>query len=160
MSSVAVREPENVRWLGLPGQDELPCDDGEPLETLFHDVQDALLKDCLSYANRDRPELLVGGNQFIYYSPHQIRKNDFRGPDVFVVLNAKIKKRKSWVMWEEDGRLPDVVIEVTSREEDHLLEDLAHARILHLRSRDGATRGLRARPRKQRVRRAGARRAG
>jgi hypothetical protein len=25
---------------GLPGQDDLPSDDGEPLESAFHDAQD------------------------------------------------------------------------------------------------------------------------
>jgi hypothetical protein len=33
---------------------------------------------------------------------------------VFVVLDVEAKGRKSWVAWEEGGRLPDVVIEVTS----------------------------------------------
>jgi hypothetical protein len=31
-----------------------------------------------------------------------------------VVLDVEAKGRKSWVAWEEGGRLPDVVIEVTS----------------------------------------------
>jgi Uma2 family endonuclease len=33
---------------------------------------------------------------------------------VFVVLDVERKARKSWVAWEERGKLPDVVIEVTS----------------------------------------------
>jgi Uma2 family endonuclease len=91
------------------------------METLFHDAQDALLKDSLILANSGRPDLFVAGNMFVYYSVDQIRSNDFRGPDVFVVLGATIKpERKSWVVWEENGRLPDVVIEILSESTAHV----------------------------------------
>jgi Uma2 family endonuclease len=105
-----------ARWggKGLPGPDELPCEDGEPMETGFHDAQDALLKDSLIDAWSERDDYFVAGNMFVYFSERQIRSNDFRGPDVFVVLGVEAKGRKSWVAWEEGGRLPDVVIEVTS----------------------------------------------
>src|SRR5688572_5084266 len=49
-------------------------------------------------------------------------RSRFRGPDVFVVLDTKWRHRKSWVAWEEGGKLPDVVIELTSpstRRVDH-----------------------------------------
>jgi Uma2 family endonuclease len=107
---------ETARWGGkaLPGQDELPSDDGEPTETGFHGAQAALLKDTLIEAWADRHDFFVGGNMFVYFSERQIRSNDFRGPDVFVVLDADPKGRKSWVAWEEGGRLPHVVIELTS----------------------------------------------
>jgi len=39
---------------------------------------------------------------------------------VFVVLDVEAKARKSWVAWEEGGRLPDVVIEVTSESTAHV----------------------------------------
>jgi len=112
-----------ARWNGkaMPGQDELPSDDGEPMETLFHDAQDALLKDTLLEAWPDRRDFFVGGNCFVYFSAHQIRSNDFRGPDLLVVLDVDgSKPRKSWVAWEEGGRLPDVVIEVTSESTAHV----------------------------------------
>jgi Uma2 family endonuclease len=104
----------------LPGQNELPSDDGEPMETGFHDAQDALLKDTLLDAWRDRRDFFVAGNMFVYFSERQVRNNDFRGPDVFVVLDVDGRGRKSWVAWEEGGRLPDVVIEVTSESTAHL----------------------------------------
>ncbi|MDQ2645927.1 MAG: Uma2 family endonuclease [Myxococcota bacterium] len=97
----------------LPGQDQLPSEDGEPMETGFHDAQDALLKDTLLDAWPER-RFFVAGNMFVYFSERQVRNNDFRGPDVFVVLDVDGHGRKSWVAWEEGGRLPDVVIEVTS----------------------------------------------
>ncbi|HYP75200.1 MAG TPA: Uma2 family endonuclease [Polyangiaceae bacterium] len=112
-----------ARWGGkaMPGQDELPYDDGEPMETLFHDAQDALLKDTLLDAWAERRDFVVAGNLFVYFSAHQIRSNDFRGPDVMVVLDVDGgKERKSWVAWEEGGRLPDVVIEVTSESTAHV----------------------------------------
>ncbi|HYJ09107.1 MAG TPA: Uma2 family endonuclease [Polyangiaceae bacterium] len=111
-----------ARWGGkaLPGQDELPSEDGEPMETGFHDAQDALLKDTLLDAWADRRDFFVAGNMFVYFSDRQIRSNDFRGPDVFVVLDVESKGRKSWVAWQEGGRLPDVVIEVTSESTAHV----------------------------------------
>ena len=54
----------------------------------------------------------VGANMFLYFSQTQAKKNDFRGPDVFVVMDTTRRERKSWVVWEEDGRVPDVVIEL------------------------------------------------
>ena len=107
-------DPARYGGKALPGQDELPCEDGEPMETGFHDAQDALLKDTLLDAWADRRDFFVAGNMFVYFSERQVRNNDFRGPDVFVVLDVEAKGRKSWVAWEEGGRLPDVVIEVTS----------------------------------------------
>jgi Uma2 family endonuclease len=113
-----------MRWggKGLPGADELPCEDGEPMETTFHDAQDALLKDTLieAWEREGRRDFFVAGNAFVYFSEHQIRSNDFRGPDVFVVLDVERKARKCWVAWEEGGRLPDVVIEVTSPSTVHV----------------------------------------
>ena len=38
----------------------------------------------------------------------------FVGPDVFVVLNTTRRERRAWVVWEEDGKGPDVVIELLS----------------------------------------------
>jgi Uma2 family endonuclease len=114
MPGMAMLEAERWGGKGLPGQDELPCDDGEPMETEFHDAQDAVLKDTLIDAWSERRDFYVAGNMFVYFSERQVKNNDFRGPDVFVVLDVERKDRKSWVAWEEGGRLPDVVIEVIS----------------------------------------------
>ncbi|HEU5076875.1 MAG TPA: Uma2 family endonuclease [Polyangiaceae bacterium] len=99
---------------GLPGQDELPSDDGEPMETSFHHAQGHVLIESLATAWNDRRDFYVAGNMFVYFSERQVKRNDFRGPDVFVVLGTERTPRKSWVAWEEGGKLPDVVIEVTS----------------------------------------------
>lgn len=103
-----------------PGQDELPYDDGAPMETARHRAQMSLLIDSLAAAWSDRRDFFVGGNMFVYFSELQIKANDFRGPDVFVVLGTERKTRKSWVVWEEGGKLPDVVIELLSDRTEHV----------------------------------------
>ncbi len=103
-----------------PGQDELPSEDGEPMETPRHRLQMNLLIDSLEDAWRDRPDFYVGGNMFVYFSELQLKNYHFRGPDVFVALDVERKPRKSWVAWEEGGRLPDVVIELISESTAHI----------------------------------------
>jgi Uma2 family endonuclease len=120
MAEMASFEHAGWKSKGLPGQDELPSEDGEPMETGFHDAQAALLKDSLIDAWQDRSDFFVAGNMFVYFSESQIRSNDFRGPDVFVVLDVERKGRKSWVAWEEGGKLPDVVVELTSESTAHV----------------------------------------
>jgi Uma2 family endonuclease len=120
MTGMLAFDPSRGDSKALPGQDELPYHDGEPLESLFHDAQAALLKDTLHEAWSERKDICIGGNQFVYFSEHQVRANDFRGPDLFVVLDVSMKERKSWVSWEEGGRLPDVVIELTSESTAHV----------------------------------------
>jgi hypothetical protein len=41
-------------------------------------------------------------------------REDFRGPDFFVVLGAERTPRKSWVVWEEDGKYPNLIVELLS----------------------------------------------
>ena len=98
----------------LPGQHELPSEDGQPMETDRHRAQFNHLIESLRYRERDRDDVYVAGDMFVYFSPRQLKNEFFRGPDVFVVLGTdKKKERLSWVLWEE-MRLPDVVIELTS----------------------------------------------
>ncbi len=52
---------------------------------------------------------------FVYYSANQVKNQDFKGPDFFVVLDVDgTRNRDAWIAWEEDSRLPDVVIELMS----------------------------------------------
>jgi hypothetical protein len=40
---------------------------------------------------------------------------DFRGPDFFAVLDVDgTKERQGWVVWQEAGRYPDVIVELMS----------------------------------------------
>lgn len=88
--------------------------DEPPLETELHLRQIILLLKCLEWLWRDRNDFYVAGNLTIYYSPHQRKSEDFRGPDFFVVLGTERKTRKSWVVWEENGKYPNVIIEILS----------------------------------------------
>jgi len=93
---------------------DLPYDDGEPMETIDHRWQMNLLIEVLM-KHIDRKDAFVGGNHAVYYSLLQVRRNDFEAPDVFVVLDAiDNPERRSWVLWEEDGRTPNVVVELLS----------------------------------------------
>ncbi len=98
---------------------ELPETDGMPMEDAWHRLQMNLLIDSLVYHWRDRNDFFVAGNMFIYYSLEQAQgiiqgKPYYRGPDFFVVLNTEFRERSYWVVWEEDGRYPDVIIEFLS----------------------------------------------
>jgi Uma2 family endonuclease len=84
------------------------------METDRHRRQMNLLIESLDHALRDRDDVFVGGNMFVYFSELQTKRNDFKGPDVFVVLGTVRRERKSWVVWKEDGRMPDVIIELVS----------------------------------------------
>ena len=88
--------------------------DEPPLETELHLRQIILLLKCLEWLWRDRNDFYVAGNLTIYYSPHQRKSEDFRGPDFFVVLGTERKTRKSWVVWQEDGKYPNLIIEILS----------------------------------------------
>ena len=103
-----------------PRGEDLPSDDGEPLETNRHRHQMNLLIDSLYEGWRDRHDFFAGGNMFLYNSETQARNVDYRGPDVFVVLDTDQRDRKSWVVWEEGGRAPNVIIELTSETAEHI----------------------------------------
>lgn len=88
--------------------------DEPPLETYLHLQQLIILLTSLEWWWHDRTDFFAAGNLTVYYSPRQKKSEYFRGPDFFVVLNTQRYPRKSWVVWEEDGKYPDVVVEVLS----------------------------------------------
>lgn len=94
---------------------DLIFDDGIPLESNRHRIaMNALIRSILvAYAERD--DYFAGGNMFVYYSRNQQMNRDFRGPDFFVALNVdRNRERQGWVVWEEDGHYPDVIVELIS----------------------------------------------
>ncbi|NET60757.1 MAG: Uma2 family endonuclease [Symploca sp. SIO2E6] len=102
----------------IPGDIIFPPSDLEsnepPLESDLHRDQLDLLIRLLRWYWQQRYDFYVSGNLTIYYSPQQHKSEDFRGPDFFVVLNTENKPRKSWVVWEENGKYPNVIIELLS----------------------------------------------
>ena len=80
----------------------------------------------------DRTNYYVSGNMFLYYDPQSHRK--FRGPDFFLVLDVDNRERKSWVVWQEGMRFPDLIIELlsdTTREIDTGEKKTLYERVFH-----------------------------
>jgi Uma2 family endonuclease len=115
-----VRLDENPPTLGEDIADEVVLppsnlySDEPPLETDFHRNQIDLLIRLLKAWWNDRQDFYISGNLTVYYNMQQLKSRDFRGPDVFVVLGTEKKDRRSWAIWDEGGKYPNVVIELLS----------------------------------------------
>jgi Uma2 family endonuclease len=89
--------------------------DEPPLETNLHLQQIILLIKCLEWLWQEREDYFATGNLTIYYSPQQKKSEYFRGPDFFVVLGTtRNPNRRSWVVWQEEGKYPNVIVEILS----------------------------------------------
>jgi len=109
MAAITAHELE----MQMPDASQLLSDEPE-MESSLHYMQLLLLVTCLEWAWQDRDDFFVGANLTIYFSRQQLKNRDFRGPDFFLVKNTTREPRNSWVVWEEDGRYPDVIIELLS----------------------------------------------
>jgi Uma2 family endonuclease len=96
-----------------PTEDELPYEDGVPMESDRHAQQIELLKEALQLHWADKPDVCIAGNLGVYYSLDQAQKQNFRAPDFFIALGVPRRQRKSYVIWQE-GKAPDLVIELLS----------------------------------------------
>jgi Uma2 family endonuclease len=117
---------------------ELPVEDGEPLETNWHRCEINLLIDSIRAHWSDRKDFYTGGNMFVYYSADQVRNRDYRGPDFYVVLDVDGSyMREAWVVWNEDGRYPDIIVELLSAstaEEDRTTKKELYERTFHTKN--------------------------
>jgi Uma2 family endonuclease len=107
---------------------KLPSGDGDRMESDWHVVSISLLDELVRNHLGAPHNYFCGGNMFIYYSVQQAKeieeyvegetvqkKPRFKGPDFFLVKEVDgTKPRESWVVWEEDGRYPDLVVEFIS----------------------------------------------
>ena len=84
------------------------------------------LLDPLRERYRDRPDVYVTGNLFLYYK--QGDPTAKVAPDLMVVRGVPNRRRPSYLLWEEK-KVPDLVIEVTS--EGTKYEDLYAKRELY-----------------------------
>jgi Uma2 family endonuclease len=98
------------------------------MESDWHVVSITLLDELVRNHLGEPTHYFCGGNMFIYYSIEQAkeieeyveaktvkRKPRFKGPDFFLVRDVDgTKPRESWVVWNEDGRYPDLVVEFVS----------------------------------------------
>jgi hypothetical protein len=76
-------------------------------------------------ARRLKPDLdrraikaYVVGNNFLYYQKARQRGKPpkFYGPDFYVVLGQEETDQLSYVVWEENNRYPDLIVERADRE--------------------------------------------
>jgi Uma2 family endonuclease len=93
--------------------------DGKPMaETETHrDVMiyllNALMLHYTEQSDAGRPEVHVGGNNFVHYQEGNTRA--YISPDVYVVFGVAQRTRDSYKVWEEGGHTPAVVFEITSK---------------------------------------------
>ncbi len=93
----------------------LPETDGEPLESPWHLAAITLLIDSVHSWMQGRTDYFVGGNMFLYYSWHESKTQDYKGPDFLFAKGVdRNRPRNYWAIWEEDGKYPDVLMELLS----------------------------------------------
>jgi Uma2 family endonuclease len=113
-------ERELLRQLQLPEEDETP------LESHYHALQQQLLAEVIHQHFTGRSDYFCGTNMFVFYSREQAQgitdfvegkreSAPYKGPDLLVVVGVDgTKRRKHWVVWDEDDRFPDLIVEITS----------------------------------------------
>lgn len=96
-----------------PRKVHYPESDGLPLaETRFQYDSLTYAAGALEVHFRDRPDVAVEGRRLLYYVEGDPRSRV--SPDVFVVIGAPKRRRRTYRIWEEP-KGPDFVLEVTSR---------------------------------------------
>jgi Uma2 family endonuclease len=106
---------------------QYPESDGKPMtETDLHALVLIYLRSALDFHFRNDPNTYVPGNLMLYYE--EGNPSASVSPDVFVVKGVAKKVRRVYKTWEE-GKAPDVAIELTSR--STRLEDLGTKRALY-----------------------------
>jgi len=104
-----------------------PETDGKPMaETDVHRKEMIALIETLADHFREAPDIYVSGNLLLYYE--EGNPSASIAPDVFVVKGVSKEDRRIYKLWEE-GKAPNVVIEVTSR--GTRLEDQGTKRALY-----------------------------
>jgi Uma2 family endonuclease len=92
---------------------EYPESDGQPMTE--SDATRNYLVYCVEALRlyfQGRSQVYVSGNLFIYYQEGQTSKSI--SPDVFVVFGVSKRERRSYKSWQEGGKLPSFVLEITS----------------------------------------------
>ena len=113
-----------------------PTRDGRPMgETPIHRDNLIRLIDVLKRWFADDPNVYVSGNMMMYYVEGDPRKH--LSPDVFVTFGVpKDEPRDAYFTWLETDRVPDLVIELTSkstRKEDQVKKFALYQDVLKVR---------------------------
>lgn len=88
--------------------------DEPEMESDLHLLQIMVLLQCLKGLWRERNDYYAAGNMTLYYSPAMVKNRDFRGPDFLVVKDVENHPRRSWTVWEEGWKFPNLIIEILS----------------------------------------------
>jgi Uma2 family endonuclease len=107
----------------MPDASQLLSEEPE-MESSLHHKQAVILEKSLERWWKDRNDFFIGVNLTIYFSRQRLKTHDFRGPDVFIVRNTERRERTSWVIWEEDGKYPNVIVELLSDSTEDVDRDL------------------------------------
>src|SRR5690242_11794024 len=111
-TAMAIATPRNIRRR-RDDDDLYPISDGKPMaESDKHADLMTYVKDALRAFFADRPEVYVSGNNFLYYEQGNPRA--VVSPDCYVAFGVGMRQRDTYMVWKEGGKLPDVVIEITS----------------------------------------------
>ena len=90
-----------------------PESDGQPMaetDAQFYPLTETVLALRQRYADRD--DVYVSGDLLVYY---RMNDNTVRlAPDVFVVFGIDDHLRSSYIIWREEGKAPDFVLEIAS----------------------------------------------
>ena len=104
---------EPLDW--LPTADELPESDETPVDSEIQETLPNLLKFILAAILADRSDWFFGIDMGVYYNPDVPAVV----PDAFLSLGVETMKsedlRSSYVLWEEKGIIPQLVLEVVSQ---------------------------------------------
>ena len=104
---------EPLDW--LPTAEDLPESDDKPVDSELQRLIADLLRNILVGVFKGRADWFFGIDMGVYYSPDE----PAIAPDGFLsigVTSVKTKSlRTSYVLWEEDGVIPQFVLEVVSK---------------------------------------------
>jgi Uma2 family endonuclease len=108
-----------------------PESDGQPM-TESDATRDYLIYcvEVLRLFFQSRRQVYVSGNLFIYYEEGNPRAA--LSPDVFVIFGVNNRQRRSYKAWQEGGKLPSFILEVTSmttRKQDEVEKPRLYARL-------------------------------
>ncbi len=93
---------------------DYPTSDGKPMaETDWHIEQMIYLLNALDIRYAGQPDVYISGNNFFYWQEGDPKKRV--SPDVYVVFGVDKRPRDCYKVWEEGGKTPDVVFEITSK---------------------------------------------
>ena len=119
-----------IHWQREEPEIVYPESDGRPMgETEFHRDEAYDLIHALQRYFERAADVHVTGNLFLYFVEDD--PGSVVCPDVCVIQGVPKRERRIYKLWEEDGRTPCLVIELTSKTTRR--EDLGRKKILYER---------------------------